>query len=203
MDPMLGLIALKALRSQDEIRQSIENQAAGRGEPWQGWLSRPRQVDSFHESHFNSEANYFLYPVEEGREQEDILLQRTRLLVAVGQPSWLTKSRQYLVAAAQLGCPSCGSELNFGLYRQCGNCRARLKYVLQCGACDHLRVGVDFRMFGSNLNCGGCGIALRQARDPSSLPPVEPKATCAKCGAEIQLRTAAKYGGMCARCGNK
>jgi hypothetical protein len=200
MDPMLGLIALRALRSQEEIRQSIERQGASRGDTWQGWLARPRQIDSVHESLFNKNTNYYLYPIELGREQEDILLQQTRLQIAEGLPSSLPDSRSYLVAAAQLGCPSCGCELNFGLYRRCGQCQARLTYVLQCGKCSHLHVGVDVRLFAENMKCTGCGLQLRKVIDPNAK---EAKTNCSVCGVEILARTAAANSGRCAPCARK
>lgn len=167
------LIGLQSLKTQEQILKKVNNAGGGQSSPpaWKGWLARDRQVDITTEALFNENLGFAIYAVEEGREQEDIVLQRGRLWVSQGKPSWLKDSRPYLFAAVVLGCPSCGQELQFGLYRQCGHCRARLKYVLQCGHCDHLRVGVDVRILAEKLMCEGCGTQLRKTCEaPSNTP---------------------------------
>lgn len=166
MDPLMGFMALKSLRLQEEIRNNLANSRDGgatsqQKDSWDGWLSREHQKESVLEAFFTGKQNYVIYAIEEGREQEDIVLQRTRLFTGLGHPSWLPKSRAYNSLAAVLGCPSCGRELAFGLYRRCGHCRASLKYVVQCGLCDHLSVGVDFRIFIEELKCDGCDKSFR------------------------------------------
>jgi len=187
---------MRSLRVQQQILDKVSGGNSGQSpqtSAWQGFLSPSRQADSILEL-FGKGLQYALYAVEEGREQEDILLQRTRLIIAGGGPSLLPKTGRYLNDACILGCPSCGSELNFGLYRRCGHCMASLKYVIQCGKCDHLRVGVDCRMFIEKLKCDGCGQDLREIRQPT---PTELNSPCSKCGA---VEKPMHSSGLCYRC---
>jgi hypothetical protein len=191
------LIGLQSLKTQERILQKIN----GAGGPqstspvWTGFLSREKQGEITCEAFLEDNLGFFIYAVEEGREQEDIVLQRERLWIANGKPSWVQKNKVYLFQSAGFGCPSCGQELQFGLYRRCGHCRARLKYVLQCGHCDQLRVGVDVRVLAEEVKCEGCGKLLHKtANDPAS----EPEKTCYGCGAGLGRPPHST--GLCRRC---
>jgi len=187
------LVGMRSLRVQQQILENVSGNGSPQAQAWEGWLSRAQQMDSVKEL-YAAGIQYFLYPVEEGREQEDIVLQSLRSSIADGLPSWLPKTRAYLGSAALFGCPSCGNELNFGMYRRCGHCHASLKYVIRCCICGHLRVGVDCRIFVEEMKCDGCGQELRKLR--------KPKATdqpCSKCGA---VENPMHSSGKCSRCRN-
>jgi len=189
------LVGMRSLRVQQQILENVSGNGSAQVQAWEGWLSRVQQMECVKELYPDG-VKYFLYPVEEGREQEDIVLQCLRSSIAGGQPSRLSMTSAYLASAALLGCPSCGNDLNFGMYRRCWHCHANLKYVIRCCMCNHFRVGVDCRIFAERMKCEGCGQELRKIQKPPATDKTS--AFCSQC--KTAISNPPHSSGKCRRC---